>query len=126
MKKMSIYENFGVQPILNASGAYHNDLEAHRKKLDIIAGELQSEAICCKLVQKEGIGQLPLLEIALHEQAPGDSAFDVCRRLRNGSPPVYVGHAQLDQGKLVINPLCFSEDDAIRIARRLCQELNNS
>jgi L-seryl-tRNA(Ser) seleniumtransferase len=108
---------------LFASGAYDNDLEVHRKKLDIIASEIQSEAVRCKLVQKAGIGQLPLLEISLHEPTPGHSAFDVCRRLRNGNPAVYVSHGQLDQGQLIINPLCFSEDDAIRIARRLCQEL---
>lgn len=111
---------------LFVSGAYDNDLESHRKKLNIIADELQSEAVSCKLVQKEGLGQLPLLEISLHGQSTGHSAFDICRRLRNGSPPIYVSHGQLDQGKLMINPLCFSEDDAIRIARRLCQELHNS
>jgi D-glucosaminate-6-phosphate ammonia-lyase len=108
---------------LFASGAYDNDLESHRKKLETIQAELQSKPVSCKLVQKEGVGQLPLLEITLHEQTPGHSAFDVCRRLRNGNPAVYVSHGQLDQRKLMINPLCFLEDDAIRIARRLCQEL---
>jgi ribosomal protein L13 len=48
------------------------------------------------------------LEIAVNESRLGRAAFEICRRLRNGNPPIYVGHAKLSEGILVIRPICLS------------------
>jgi L-seryl-tRNA(Ser) seleniumtransferase len=63
------------------------------------------------------------LEIAVDEQRLGRTAFEVCRRLRAGSPPCYVGHAALGEGKLIIDPLHLDERSAAELARRLREEL---
>jgi L-seryl-tRNA(Ser) seleniumtransferase len=65
----------------------------------------------------------PILEICINERAIGRSAFDVCRRLRNGRPAIYVGHGLLSQGKLVINPLHLYEANSSILAQRLREEL---
>ena len=66
---------------------------------------------------------LPILEITIDERALGRTAFDVCRALRAGSPPCYVGHVGLPEGKLMINPLHLDERRAAELARRLREEL---
>jgi L-seryl-tRNA(Ser) seleniumtransferase len=53
----------------------------------------------------------------------GRSALEVCRRLRAGSPPCYVGHAGLREGKLIINPLHLDDANTSELARRLRDEL---
>ena len=53
----------------------------------------------------------------------GRTAFDVCRSLRTGAPPVYVGHGKLRDGILVVNPLCLDDETAVSLARRLQEEL---
>ena len=53
----------------------------------------------------------------------GRTAVEVCRRLRDGSPPCYVGHWALDEGKLLLNPLHLNDERAAELARRLREEL---
>jgi D-glucosaminate-6-phosphate ammonia-lyase len=49
--------------------------------------------------------------LVLHvDAARGDSAFELCRRLREGDPPIYVGHARLAEGELLVNASCLRED----------------
>ena len=67
-----------------------------------------------------------MLEIVVNEQQLGRTAFDVCRRLREGSPPIYVGHGKLAEAVLVIRPACLREDQAEPLIRRLREELNRS
>jgi L-seryl-tRNA(Ser) seleniumtransferase len=62
---------------------------------------------------------VPTLEV----QVEGRPAMDVCRALRRGAPPVYVGHGLLDRGKLVIHPLHLDDADLGPLARRLREEL---
>lgn len=47
----------------------------------------------------------------------------ICRRLRNGSPPIYVGHAKLSEGILVIRPACLTEAQIEPLARGLVDAL---
>src|SRR5712691_905894 len=67
--------------------------------------------------------RFPLLEIAIDEKALGRDAFAVCRRLRDGDPPIYVGHLRLPQGKLVIHPMNLDDENATVLTRRLREEL---
>jgi L-seryl-tRNA(Ser) seleniumtransferase len=107
---------------LFVSGAYDAGLADARQFLETISGRLRDAPVRCAIID-EGDGEsLPILEIAIDAQRLGRNAFDVCRRLRRGKPPVYVGHGRLSQGILAINPLCLNRDRAEALAARLHEE----
>lgn len=105
-----------------ARGDYEREQAGHRQRLSAIAGELTGCAARCQ-VHDEGGECLPLLEIAVDEPRLGRTALEVCRRLRAGSPPCYVGHAALREGKLIVNPLHLDDQNSGELARRLREEL---
>ncbi|MSR58003.1 MAG: aminotransferase class V-fold PLP-dependent enzyme [Planctomycetaceae bacterium] len=108
---------------LFASGAYDADLPQFRSWLETIAAAVKGLPVRCAIVDK-GDGQSPpWLEVTLDEQGLGRTAFDVCRSLRNGTPPVYVSHGKLAQGTLVIYPLCLNADRAAMLGKRMGEEL---
>jgi L-seryl-tRNA(Ser) seleniumtransferase len=111
---------------LFASGAYESELPAFRSYLDSICAPLRDLPVRCAVIDRGDGESLPTLEVTLDEGRLGRSAFDVCRRLRQGSPPIYVGHGRLPQGILVINPLCLNADRAATLGRRLRVELRAS
>jgi L-seryl-tRNA(Ser) seleniumtransferase len=104
-------------------GDYDADLDDFRKRLASIADALAGSACCCQLRDGQSADCLPLLEIHVNEKRLGRTAIDVCRRLRAGSPPCYVGHAALREGALVVNPLHLDDTRAAQLARRLKEEL---
>ncbi|MCH9652686.1 MAG: aminotransferase class V-fold PLP-dependent enzyme [Planctomycetes bacterium] len=107
-----------------ASGAYDAQNLEFRSWLEMIGEELELANVnaTCYLVTPEGSERYPSLEIQIDESALG-SAFDVCQILRRGSPPIYVGHARLQEGMLTINPVCLTAEYARVLAERLCAEL---
>ena len=108
---------------LFTAGVYDRQLAELREHLARIENALHgAPANCRTLVPADG-QSLPILEITLDEQALGRSALEVCRRLRRGKPPVYVGHALLDQGKLVVNPLHLNTARTEVLSQRLREEL---
>lgn len=62
---------------------------------------------------------MPLLHVGTGPRA----ALEVCRALRKGSPPIYLGHGLLDQGILVVNPLHLQAAHLPILARRLREEI---
>src|SRR5262249_23641813 len=108
---------------LFASGAYDADLAPFRSHLETIAGRLHDLPARCAIIDKGDSESVPILEVSLDESRLGKSAFEVCRRLRQGTPPIYVSHGRLAQGVLVINPLCLNPERADALARRLREEL---
>lgn len=104
---------------LFTSGAYDAELPTHRAKLERIATALSNSMLTCRMIESPDGERLPLLEIAVDENRIGKSAFDLCRELRNGSPPIYVGHGRLADGFLMINPLCMTDEQAAIVAARL-------
>ncbi|MCA9017566.1 MAG: selenocysteine synthase, partial [Planctomycetaceae bacterium] len=76
----------------------------------------------CYLATPVSSERWPLLDIHIDEETVG-TAFEVCQRLRQGTPPIYVGHAGLHEGMLTINPLCLTAENARILAARLCEEL---
>jgi L-seryl-tRNA(Ser) seleniumtransferase len=107
---------------LFAAGAYDDILAEYRPRLERIAAALRGVQATCRVLSPED-ESFPLLEIAVDEKALGRTAFEVCRRLRQGSPPVYVGHGRLDQGKLVIHPMHLDDHLVNTLGRRLREEL---
>lgn len=108
---------------LFASGEYNAEIAGFRRRLQRIADQLAGCAATAELMESTGEG-VPLLEVAVDEMTLGRSALEVCRRLRAGSPPCYVGHAKLHAGTLVINPLHLDDARAAALAERLREELS--
>ncbi len=103
-------------------GDYDRHLADARQQLESIAKTLEGGVAQCRLV--EGPAECPpILEIALDEKRLGRSAMEVCRALRAGSPPCYVGHGGLCEGKLEINPLHLNVERTAELTRRLREEL---
>jgi L-seryl-tRNA(Ser) seleniumtransferase len=110
---------------LFASGAYDADLPVFRSYLDSITVQLHDLPVHCAILDKADGESLPILEVTIDEAGPGQTAFDVCRRLRRGTPPIYVSHGRLGQGILVINPLCLNAERAATLGKRLREELSH-
>jgi L-seryl-tRNA(Ser) seleniumtransferase len=108
---------------LFASGVYDADVPRFRGFLETIAARLENLPVCCTIFEKGGGQSPPFLEIDLDEQALGRTAFDICLKLRQGDPPVYVSHGRLPEGILVIHPLCLDAGRVEVLARRLHEEL---
>jgi len=107
---------------LFVNGAYDRELADMRRYLERIAAGLESLPVECRLNVPADAQRPPILEIQLR-LALGQSALEVCRRLRSGMPPIYVGHGLLDEGKLVIHPLHLNESRTADLLRRLREEL---
>ncbi len=105
------------------SGAYDRQLGEFRRLLATVMSTLEKGLARCVLHESDG-ERLPILEIAIDEARLGRTALEVCRRLRSGTPPCYVGHALLDEGKLIINPLHLDAARTEMLARRLREELS--
>lgn len=51
----------------------------------------------------------------------GPRAWDLCRRLRHGSPRIYLGHAHLDDGILTIHPMHLTAERVGLVAEAIRQ-----
>lgn len=105
---------------LFAAGHWDAEAEKSRDRLQRIAEALADCSATCELLASEDGETPPWLEILL--QQPG-SAFAVCRRLRAGTPPVYVGHGRLRENRLVIHPTALPAEQDEPLVRRLREEL---
>lgn len=107
---------------LFTSGAYDVERSVRKCYLEQIATTLADLPARCLLRMPADEESMPVLEIAL--DGTSATALEVCRRLRHGHPPIYVGHGLLDEGKLIVNPLHLNEERTAILARRLREELN--
>ena len=106
---------------LFAAGAYDAVVAGYRPRLERLAASLRGIRA---VIQDRGDGEsFPVLVVAVDEAGRGRSATEVCRRLRAGDPPIYVGHGRLAEGKLVIHPLHLDDAKAEVLGRRLREEL---
>ena len=98
-----------------------SDATRHRRwleRLAPIAKELSTSKNCYAKVEGEhDLGSVPLLVITVTRS--GASARVAIAKLINGSPSIHVDPARRDQGKLVVNPLCFETAQAQLIAKRI-------
>ncbi|MBC8355109.1 MAG: aminotransferase class V-fold PLP-dependent enzyme [Planctomycetes bacterium] len=95
--------------------------DSHRGNLQLIVEAVEGPTVRCELIDSAGEERTPILEITLSAA----DALEICRGLRKGSPPIYVGHGKLAEAKLVINPMCLDRNAADTIARRLRKELEH-
>lgn len=110
---------------LFSSGAYLGQVESSRRDLQSIIDTLHNTPAHCHLIDAEDGERPPILEISIDEQKTGRSAFEICRCLRNGQPPVYVSHGRLAEGKLIIHPLCLNQEQAQMLAQRILEVLQD-
>jgi L-seryl-tRNA(Ser) seleniumtransferase len=108
---------------LFASGGYDDLVAEYRPRLERIAADLRDLPVACSLLDRGDGESIPLLELAIDERALGRGAFEVCRRLRQGKPPVHLGQGRLRQGRLLVNPLHLDDAGAATLVRRLREEL---
>ena len=108
---------------LFSQGAYEKELVVQRQWLEQLADRLAGCPVTCRIVDLAD-GQTPCrLEIQLDPVRLSRTAMQVCRALRDGDPPIYVGHGKLDEGEIVINPFCLVADQVEDLGRRLTEEL---
>lgn len=108
---------------LYTSGAYDKDLANMRHWLMQVVEGLHGLHLRAQLIAPTDGESMPILELIIDEATLGRSAWEVCRRLRRGKPPVHVGHGKLAEGKLVINPLHLNDARTAILVRRLREEL---
>ncbi len=89
-----------------------------RDWLEQIHNSLVRSTANCQLVESPDGQQPPRLEIHVNQDA-----FELCRALRTGPPPIYVGHGRLDEGILVINPVALTEEEVPLLGGRLMKLL---
>jgi len=104
-----------------ATGQYDAHLADFHTWLERIVGEVQHLPVVCQIEQDGHC--LPKLTITWNGPSPRETAFGVCERLRAGTPPIYVGHGELEQGRFVIQPLCLNAKRSEILACRLREEL---
>jgi L-seryl-tRNA(Ser) seleniumtransferase len=80
---------------LFASGAYDAEFAAMVDGLRSIEVALKGAQCTRRVAPAMSADHWAQLEISVDETALGRTAFEVCRSLRDGSPPVYVGHGKL-------------------------------
>jgi L-seryl-tRNA(Ser) seleniumtransferase len=108
---------------LFAAGAYDEEVAAYRPRLERIAAALEGASVTCRVVRPRDEEGFPVLHVILREQPPARTALEVCRRLRQGTPPIYVGHRLLHEGTLIVHPMHLDERAADTLAGRLREEL---
>lgn len=108
---------------LFASGAYDAEFAALGERLRVVEAALKGAKCTCRIVPASSADHWPMLEITVDQEKLGASAFDVCRGLRAGSPPVYVGHGKLSDGVLVVSPTCVQSEQWPELERRLHEVL---
>lgn len=103
---------------LFTSGAYDADAAIKRTLLERISQRLTTGGLTCNLVENLSAPSqaIPTLEVGVGSRV---SALEVCRALRAGQPPIYVGHGKLACGLLVIHPLHLTEETADVLTERI-------
>ena len=92
------------------AGDYREDiLRCHAYLRSVADGLVDVPGVQAQLVGGVAEDRFPMLELALDEARLGVTAFEVSRRLRTGTPPVYVNENRLQQGTLILHALGLEE-----------------
>jgi D-glucosaminate-6-phosphate ammonia-lyase len=108
------------------SGADDQLLPAMQRRMERIAGSLGRFPVATQLVPSPDGQQVPRLELLLPPGRFTRSALEIAGRLRRSSPPVYLGHARLAEGILIVHPLHLTDDQTAQLIARLQEELSSA
>jgi D-glucosaminate-6-phosphate ammonia-lyase len=86
--------------------------EANERRawLESLAAKLTSSRFRTELLESAHAEVAPTLALHVDRNSP-QTALELCRRLREGEPSIYVGHALLHHGTLLVNPSCLREEN---------------
>jgi L-seryl-tRNA(Ser) seleniumtransferase len=102
------------------AGDYREDIARYYGNLRSVAdGLVAVQGVKTHLIGGVDEDRFPMLELALDETALGISAFEVSRRLRTGTPTVYVNENGLQEGVLILHAAGLEE----RLIEPLTQRL---
>jgi D-glucosaminate-6-phosphate ammonia-lyase len=107
-----------------STGVYQKQKKIAKKHLTKMKDCLVAAFVDCKIITD--FEKMPELEISISETKDGISAFELCRKLRSGSPPIYVYHGDLFNGKLIINTMDLDEKSIEIISQRIYNEINST
>jgi D-glucosaminate-6-phosphate ammonia-lyase len=100
------------------SGAYDSEIPKMQERLERIVAGLAGLALRCSIKSSPDGQRYPLLTVKLDENH-ATTAFEACRALRAGSPPVYPSHGRLHENELIFNVLCVRDDQIETLISRL-------
>jgi len=84
-------------------------------RVEKLAGELQRMRNATASIRD---GMSPKVVIMMNPNSP-KNATQVAMALQNGKPAIYLDSGQAAGGILVLNPVCFSDNDVVPMAQRL-------
>ena len=106
-----------------ASGSDEDDLRRWHGLLDPIEEALRGVHGIRVARHVPARKPVPSLRIDLGGDAAGSRAYDLVNRLLAGDPAVAVDQSYAEHGRLSVNPMGLTEDEALAVARRLREEL---
>lgn len=122
--KVSKEEIVGLLTALEmfVKGEYVSDLEHYRSYLQTIQEALAPTSTNATIIESSDGERWPILEVQLKD--PQHDAFAICQNLRQGKPPIYLGHGKVSCGILVVNPVCLNTESANILGQRLLEEMS--
>jgi seryl-tRNA(Sec) selenium transferase len=107
-----------------ASGNDQADLERWQRLLDPIQQSLDRLPGLRVSRHLPARKPVPSLRIDLDGESAGDRAYDLVNQLLAGQPAIAIDQSHAEHGRLSINPMALTEDEALAVARRLREELS--
>ena len=107
---------------LFAEGKIGINTKEQRGFLEYIADGLSGLPAEPSILTDESTGQ-SVMNLRLHSDVLGKSAFEVCRELRSGEPGVFSGEALLSQDTLIISPFNLNQERTELLTQRLREVL---
>lgn len=105
------------------AGSDEADLERWQQLLDPIESTLEDLPgieISRSIPEHKPV---PMLRIDLQGDDRAERAYEIVNRLRDGDPAIAIDQSHAEHGRLQVNPMGITEEEACAIARRLREEL---
>lgn len=107
-----------------SNGAFLKQNLIAEQQLTKMKDSLTGSFIKCKI--KIDLYKMPELEIFISKEQEGISAFELCKKLRNGNPPIYVYHGELLNGKVIIKPHNLDQQSMNIITEKIKNEIDSA
>jgi L-seryl-tRNA(Ser) seleniumtransferase len=103
-----------------ASSDIDAEIEEKKRQLQTVADRLEGSASArTSFVQSKGKASYPALEIALDERTLNATAFELSRRLHQGSPPIHLSERRAHEGIVIVDSSGLRGGDEEIVARAL-------
>jgi len=109
------------------AGDYRADIARFHANLEALADDIgDTPGLRPCILGAIDEDRFPILEIAVDEQRLGLTAFQIARRLKSGTPSVYVGEGRLHEGVLVLHAIGLDDAQIRPLGERLREVCENS